>query len=87
MGFTHRGKKLGLDNEDDDFKEKIEMSSDDEQDRHDKGKLTEEMVNQLNFGGGESDQDEDRPQVKKTRQEVFKEIIEKSKAYDHARKL
>jgi hypothetical protein len=50
IGFTHKGRKLG--EFEDDFKEKIELSDDDEQDR-DKGKLTEEMVNVMNFGGGE----------------------------------
>jgi len=42
IGFTHKGHKLG--DFEDDFKEKIDMSSDEEENR-DKGKLTEEMVN------------------------------------------
>ena len=89
MGFTHRGKKMGLlDEDEDDFKDKIALSSDDEGvEGRDKGKLTEEMVNRMNFGGGESDQENDEPKQKKTRKEVFAEIMEKSKAFDHARKL
>jgi len=75
-GFTHRGRAL---DDEDDFKEHIEASSDDEADP-DKGKLNEEMVNQMNFGqGGTSER-------KKTRKEIFEEIIEKSKAFGEARK-
>jgi hypothetical protein len=37
-------------NQDDDFDEKISMSSDEEGETRDKGKLNEEMVNTLNFG-------------------------------------
>lgn len=50
VGFTHKGRRLG--EFEDDFKEKIEVSSDDERDP-DKGRLTEEMVNVMNFGGGD----------------------------------
>lgn len=50
VGFTHKGRRLG--DFEDDFKEKIDLSSDDEKD-NDKGHLTEEMVNIMNFGGGE----------------------------------
>lgn len=46
-GFTHKGKPLI-----DDFDDKISVSSDDDPERPDKGKLTEEMVNTLNFGSG-----------------------------------
>jgi hypothetical protein len=52
IGFTHKGRKLG--EFEDDFKEQIELSSDDEAAGRDKGKLTEEMVNVMNFGGGEN---------------------------------
>ena len=78
MGFTHKGKKL-LD-EHDDFNEQIPHSSDGEDD-YDKGKLNEEMVNRLNFGGG------DLPEEgkKKTRKEIFQEIINKSKTFEAAR--
>ena len=47
----------------------------------------EEMVEKLNFGGGE---DGDGMGIvkekKKSRKEVFEEIIEKSKSFDAARK-
>lgn len=45
------------------------------------------MVDNLNFGGGDFDEnaEESRPH-KKTRKEVFEEIIEKSRSYDAARK-
>ena len=75
MGFTHKGKKL-ID-EHDDFNDKISNSSGDEDDP-DKGKLNEEMVNRLNFGGGE----EPEEGKKKSRKEVMQEIIEKSKTFD-----
>ena len=82
MGFTHKGKLLGEDVRDD-FNEDISQDSDDE--RHNrqkrKGFLNEEMVEKLNFGGGEEE-----PSKKKTRKEVFEEIIEKSRSYDAARK-
>ena len=88
VGFTHRGRKLG--EFEDDFKEKIEVSSDDEPHvkQRDQGKLTEEMVNRMNFGGGELDEDGNylQPQKKKTRKEIFDEIIEKSKAWDAAKR-
>ena len=38
----------------------------------------------MNFGGG--DQDDEGRDKKKTRKEVFEEIIEKSRSYDAARK-
>ena len=79
MGFTHKGKKL-LDDHDD-FNEQISHSSEGE-DAKDRGHLNEDMVNQLNFGGGEVPA-EGR---KKTRKEVFQEIMEKSKTFDQARK-
>ena len=79
MGFTHKGKKLIDDH--DDFNEQIPQSSDDE-DNKDKGKLNEEMVNRLNFGGGEIPEEG----KKKTRKEIFQEIVDKSKTFDAARK-
>lgn len=79
MGFTHKGKKLIDDH--DDFNEHISHSSDGE-DNKDKGHLNEEMVNALNFGGGQDNGDAKR----KTRKEVFQEIIEKSRTFDQARK-
>jgi hypothetical protein len=51
VGFTHRGRPLNLE---DDFNEKIEHSSDDEALYKDKGKLTEEMVNEMHFGRGQA---------------------------------
>ena len=91
MGFTHKGKRLMIDEDGrDDFNEHISQDSDD--DKHDrskrKGFLSNEMVARMNFGGGAEDDldDENQPQVKKTRKEVFEEIIEKSKNYDAARK-
>ena len=76
-GFTHKGKPLA----EDDFDEQISASSDDES--PDKGKLTEEMVNTMNFGQGDGQTGDER---KKSRKEIFEEIIEKSKAYKEANK-
>ena len=85
MGFTHKGKRLDV-NDHDDFNEDISADSDD--DKNDrtkrKGFLNEEMVEKLNFGGG--DQYDEGGEKKKTRKEVFEEIIEKSRSYDAARK-
>ena len=57
MGFTHKGKKLDVDGGKDDFNEDISQESDDDKnDRQNrKGFLTEDMVNQMNFGGGEEE--------------------------------
>mmetsp|Transcript_47578 Transcript_47578/g.64530 ORF Transcript_47578/g.64530 Transcript_47578/m.64530 type:complete len:185 (+) Transcript_47578:15-569(+) len=54
MGFTHKGKAL---EEMDDFNERIDNSSGDEDDqgRKKKGELDEQMVEMLNFGGGEAE--------------------------------
>lgn len=41
------------------------------------------MVEQLNFGGGDM---ENTDNLKKSRKEIYEEIIEKSKAYNDARK-
>ena len=49
MGFTHKGKRLDIE---DDFKEKIEESDDEIQDR---GQLPSEYVDTMHFGGGELD--------------------------------
>lgn len=62
--MTHRGRKLG--EFEDDFKENIELSDDD---LVEKGKLPAEYVDNMNFGGGEEET------KKKTRKEVFEEII------------
>jgi hypothetical protein len=77
--LTHKGKKI---EELDDFKEIIN-DSDAEEFYEDKdlakGVMNEEMVNALNFGGGNVYQDEN--DAKKTREERHAEIIEKSKAF------
>ena len=79
MNFlTHKGKRL----EDlDDFKDKIAEDSDDYEDKDlARGTMNDEMVNALNFGGGEQAPTE-KGQEKKTREERLAEIMEKSKAY------
>ena len=43
--------------------------------------MNEEMVNALNFGGGEIGNERDAENRKKTREERHAEIMEKSKAY------
>jgi len=83
MGFTHKGRPLEAE---DDFNEHIDNSesSDDVDDngmRRKKGQLPAEVVDNLNFGVGA-----DEPERKKTRKEVFEEIIEKSRAFDAARR-
>ena len=45
--------------------------------------MTNEMVNALNFGGGEIKSEKDLENRKKTREERHAEIIEKSKAYKY----
>ena len=71
-GFTHNGKALELI---DDFQEEIDRSDSDE----DKGQLNENFVEEMNFGGGE--QDEEGAKAKKSRKEVFEEIMQKSKLF------
>eukprot|EP00826_Nyctotherus_ovalis_P013245 TRINITY_DN13549_c0_g1_i14.p1 TRINITY_DN13549_c0_g1~~TRINITY_DN13549_c0_g1_i14.p1 ORF type:complete len:214 (-),score=64.58 TRINITY_DN13549_c0_g1_i14:176-817(-) len=70
VGLTHLGKSV---DEIDDFKEPIEHSDNSESEGE--NNLNEELVGKLNFGGGE----EEGMQKKKTRKEVFDEIIVKSK--------
>lgn len=72
MGFTHKGKLLADgDGGKDDFNEVISQDSDDDKNDRSKRKgfLNEEMVERMNFGGG--DEDEDKPTAKKSRKEVF----------------
>ena len=47
-----------------------------------KGIMTKEMVECLNFGQGDENE-EDAEQIKKSREERHAEIMEKSKAYRH----
>jgi len=74
MGFTHKGKLLAADGNDD-FNEVISQESeDDKNDRAKrKGFLNEEMVEKLNFGGGDDadNGDNEEPKAKKSRKEVF----------------
>ena len=49
------------------------------------GKLNEEMVMNMNFGGGAAAGQNEDPENKKSRKEVFEEIIAKSKAYKMAK--
>eukprot|EP00826_Nyctotherus_ovalis_P013248 TRINITY_DN13549_c0_g1_i4.p1 TRINITY_DN13549_c0_g1~~TRINITY_DN13549_c0_g1_i4.p1 ORF type:complete len:222 (-),score=63.67 TRINITY_DN13549_c0_g1_i4:176-841(-) len=78
VGLTHLGKSV---DEIDDFKEPIEHSDNSESEGENSKSLAyvvdlnEELVGKLNFGGGE----EEGMQKKKTRKEVFDEIIVKSK--------
>lgn len=69
----------------DDFKDKIQLSSESEDEygnkRKSKGHLSEEMVKALNFGRGNEDEQDEPQEKKKTREERLKEIMEKSKAY------
>lgn len=86
-GFTHRGRPL---EEVDDFQDDIPLSSDDDQnnDDHDQklGKLSEEMVMTMNFGGGKRNAiNAPNEGAEKTRKEIFEEIIAKSKAYKAAK--
>jgi nucleolar protein 14 len=84
-GFTHGGRAL---KDIDDFQDDIPVSSEDENDDADQrqGKLNEEMVMTMNFGGGAPRQTEPTAADKaKTRKEVFEEIIAKSKAYKAAK--
>jgi len=81
MGFTHKGRPLEAE---DDFNEHIsnsEESEDEDGMKRKRGQLPAEVVDELNFGQGG-----DEPDRKKTRKEVFEEIIEKSRAFDNARK-
>lgn len=78
--LTHKGKKL----EDiDDFKDRISNDSADQYDNKDdrRGIMNNEMVNELNFGGGEAFNEKEMDNRKKTREERHAEIMEKSKAY------
>jgi len=82
--LTHKGKKL---EELDDFKDQVNDSDAEYYEDKDlaRGVMNEEMVEALNFGGGERAADENN---KKSREERHAEIIEKSKAYkQHAQEI
>ena len=85
-GFTHRGRPL---EEVDDFQDDIPVTSDDDQndDRDEQlGKLNDEMVMTMNFGGGRRNPAvPQKDPEERTRKEIFAEIIEKSKAYKAAK--
>jgi nucleolar protein 14 len=88
-GFTHGGRPL---TSVDDFQDDIPVSSEDEADEQKDGKLNEEMVMSMNFGGGGvfnttggSKANPAKEPAEKTRKEVFEEIIAKSKAYKMAK--
>jgi len=51
MGFTHRGRQLEYI---DDYREEVPVTSEEEGDDLDvqKGRLSEKMVMEMNFGGG-----------------------------------
>ena len=67
----------------DDFKDRISNDSGDQYEDRDmqKGIMTNDMVNALNFGGGDLNSWSEREGAKKTREERHAEIMEKSKAY------
>ena len=61
MGFTHGGKRL---DEFDYFKDDFPVSSDEDDQnekkkKNKKGKLDEDMVTRMNFGGGEFEEEQD----------------------------
>ena len=81
--LTHKGKRI---QDLDDFQDDISHSDDDPADNREaaKGILGDDIVNHLNFGGGE----EEEGTYKKTREEREYEIREKSKAYKlHAQEI
>mmetsp|Transcript_36848 Transcript_36848/g.56409 ORF Transcript_36848/g.56409 Transcript_36848/m.56409 type:complete len:304 (-) Transcript_36848:350-1261(-) len=78
--LTHKGRRI----EDFDDLDKVSNSSDEYEDRDmQKGIMTEEMVRELNFGGGEQEHqtEEELKNSKKTREERHAEIMQKSKAF------
>jgi nucleolar protein 14 len=76
--LTHRGQAL-----DDIF----EYNDDRKQQSDEEYHMDDNIVNKLHFGGKniDSDQDDDFLKVKKTKEEVFKEIVTKSKIFKAAR--
>ena len=74
--FTHKGKKL---KHLDDFKDEIPPSSDDDDD--DRGNLKDEYVQNLHFGGGEEDEKPEEEGERKSKKEIYDEIMAKSKAH------
>lgn len=79
--LTHYGQSLA---EIDDFDDTGLRLSDDEDD---KGQLSKEMVSQMHFGGFEDGQQTTEDGKPKSRSEIMKEIIAKSKFYKVSRKI
>ncbi|KAI9316021.1 nucleolar protein 14 [Dichotomocladium elegans] len=82
MGLTHYGQSLA---DMDDFDDTGLRLSDDEDGG--KGQLSKEMVSQLHFGGFDDDNELNEDGKKKTRNEIMKEIISKSKFHKYERQL
>jgi nucleolar protein 14 len=81
--LTHKGKRI---QDLDDFQDDISISDEDDNKEAAKGILGDDIVNHLNFGVGNEDEEEGF--VKKTREEREHEIREKSKAYKlHAQEI
>jgi len=84
-GFTHLGRKLALDDDDepirDDFAE-MDLLSDEDGSANGRRSMLKRKREE-GFPGEEDDEDEDGPPRRKSNQEVYKEVIAKSKFYKY----
>lgn len=80
MGLTHYGQSLA---EMDDFDDTGLRLSDDEE----SGQLSKDLVSQMHFGGFDDDKQVDEDGKPKSRAEIMKEIIAKSKYHKYERQM
>ncbi|KAF3482159.1 nucleolar complex protein 14 [Arthroderma uncinatum] len=87
MQLTHMGQSLfDLDTRKDDFNEELSVTEDESD--FEKGRKRKRMAEEVDDMDGMADEDEDeedQPERKKTKNEVMKEVIAKSKQYKYER--
>lgn len=84
IGLTHMGKSLSFDDGDDDF-DNADLPSENESDIANINPTRLKRMRGEDVSDGDDDEAEQLPERKKTKQEIYKEIIEKSKAHKYER--
>ncbi|ORY60179.1 nucleolar protein 14 [Pseudomassariella vexata] len=87
FGLTHMGKSLSLDGPSlvDDYDEMDEGSAGDSDDEGHKAYLKRKALTEVAFPDDDADAEDGQPERKKSKQEVMKEVIAKSKFYKYER--
>ncbi|KAL8381781.1 hypothetical protein RB595_005849 [Gaeumannomyces hyphopodioides] len=86
VGLTHMGKSLSFDDAEDDF-DNADLPSENESDIANINPTRLKRMRGEDVSDGDDDGAEQLPERKKTKQEIYKEIIEKSKAHKYERQV